>query len=136
MLKRFSAGACALVITLWMVVPVFASTKVVASKSTRATNGSLYFSHGLSPGHDYRLDFVGPGHKRFRGYATIFYSGVSNHRLYTQTHPLLLSGMTPDSVKLLHPTSPGVGQWTVTLNVRVTGTGMTVRLVDLGHRRA
>lgn len=121
----------------WVVAtPVLARSRVIAQASTQRPLGSVYLSRGLTPGHRYRIDVGGNGHRPFSGNGFEYLVLIQKGRLDTSNTPLSLNGTTPRSFSVTQPVSGGVHQWSVTFSVQLkSGRGLSVRLVDLGVRK-
>jgi hypothetical protein len=110
----------------------FASSHVVAHKSSHGAG--LYLAAGLRPGHKYRIEVRTSGHKTFSGFLLEHVVGISGGRLFTDDPTKGLSGTTPRDFTIRQPVS-GIRQWGMTLQVALRhGTGVTVRILDLGKR--
>lgn len=96
----------------------------------------MYISRPLVPGRAYRIDITARGHRAFSGFGTEFFNGISNRQLFTGNQSLVLHGTTPQSFMVRQPGRTGVRAWDLAISVRLaSGSGLTVRLVDLGKSK-
>jgi len=132
--KRVFSTTAAAVFAVLAASPALAANHVIKQKTS--TNGTLYISAGLAPGHHYRIDVSSPHHLKYQGAATENYAVIANHTFATGNKSFGFHGTTPDSASLIQPTSRGVTQWLVAVRVvGINGHRMTLRLVDLGRKK-
>jgi len=127
---------CLVVATgLLSVVPAHASTRIVTQKTAKKL-GTVTLSTGLVSGRLYRIEVLATGHRAFNGHGFEYYTYVSQHRLFTQSKPIALSGKTPQSFQVGAPTSQRVTEWILAVSVGLTrGNGLTVRILDVGGKK-
>jgi len=120
---------------LLSVAPAHAATHIVTQKTSKKF-GTVILRSGLAPGHLYRIQVLATGHRAFSGQGFEYYTYVSNHRLFTQSKPIALSGKTPQSFQVGPPTSHGMTEWILAVSVALTrGNGLTVRILDVGSKK-
>lgn len=135
MSRRLSIVLSPLALALVLATPVFAGSHVIAQKSSKRFEGSVYLSTRLAPGHKYRIEVTAPGHQPFAGSGTETYLGVAHGRLFTDTQNLRWNGVTPRSFTLSQPVPVKLSQWLLAVGIQLkAGRGLTVRIVDTGHR--
>ena len=123
---------CAL--TSLLASPALARTHVIAQKSSKATQGTVYLRSGLRSGHKYRIDVTAYGHQPFAGYGTAYFMGVLKGKIFTGTPPsLTLNGTTPHSFSVSQPYGASLREWILAVQITLKrGRNLTVRFVDLG----
>ena len=136
MLKRALAVLPGLGLALSLALPVLASSHVIAQKSSKEQQGSVYLVHALRGQHTYRIDVTASGRQPFAGYGTEQVVGVYKGRLYTDSPSMKLNGTTPRSFTVAQPVRGTVSEWLLAVDVQLKrGRGLTVRFVDLGGHR-
>ncbi len=134
MFRRIFPLAAAVAFTL-AALPAYAHSGVVAQRTTKKLPG-IYLSHGLLPGHRYRLQVTSSGHRPIFGYGFEYYTYISDRLLHAGSHSLQIRGTTPTSLTLTQPIGNKLAEWDFVVTVQLrTGRGMTVRLIDLGKHR-
>lgn len=126
------AAAAALALS---VLPAYAHSHVVAQRTVKK-QPTVYLSHGLAPGHTYRLQVTSGRRRAVFGFGFEYYTYVSNRRLYAGNHSLQIHGTTPASLTFSQPVGAKLAEWDFAVNIQIrTGRGLTVKLIDLGKHR-
>lgn len=119
-----------------LATPALAQSHVIAQKSSKSPQGSVFLSARLTPLHTYRIEVSGTRHLPFLGSGTEHVVGVYKGRLFTGDVPLKLTGTTPHSFTVAQPSTAKVSEWILAVGVQLkSGRGLTIRFVDLGRHK-
>lgn len=115
--------------------PALAGSHVVAQKTSKSLQGTVFLSLGLTSGHIYRIDVRAKGHQPFVGNAIEHYITVYKGQLLTGSKSLALNGTAPKSFTATQPRNSKLSSWLMALSVHLkSGRNLNVRLVDLGRK--
>lgn len=143
MLNRFPSLLLALVLTGTLATPAAARSagaaktapKVVASKTSKKRNPTIYLAYRLMTGHAYQVRITSSPRESFSGQGFENFNYVQNARLVPGNKPLQLQGKTPYTMKVTQPVNTKLSEWDLAVQVQTLGArSLTVRLVDLGKQ--
>jgi hypothetical protein len=110
-----------------------ARTNVIAQKSSKVPQGTVYLRSGLRPGHWYHVEVTASGHQPFSGYGTEYIIGVAKGSLFTGSPALTLNGTTPHTFTVKQPVQAKLSEWILAVQIQLKkGRNLTVRFRDMG----